>query len=99
MSEKEIGRCKCPLCKSDKASVRLSAKQLPYIVCNACNAQMFARSDRSDALMRAAIVAQPAVELVPDPTPAAPAPGLPAWAVAGEPPTRKMGWGVLGGAA
>jgi len=51
--DNEVGRCKCPVCASTRARLRVSAKQLAYVVCDACNAQVFARSDRSDAALRA----------------------------------------------
>jgi hypothetical protein len=35
--------------------VSLSSKKLPCLTCNGCNIQLFARSDRSDELVRALI--------------------------------------------
>ena len=51
--ENEIGRCTCPVCKSTRARLRVSAKQLAYVTCDSCNAQVFSRSDRSDDALRA----------------------------------------------
>lgn len=51
--ENEIGHCRCPLCKSTRANLRVSAKQLAYITCNACQSQTFCRSDVSDGHARA----------------------------------------------
>lgn len=80
----EIGRCRCPVCGSPKASVRVSAKQLAYIVCDACNVQAFARSDRSDELIRSrlevAATAAAAPAAAPTPAPA---------------PAAGLGWGVF----
>ena len=53
-----IGRCTCPVCASDRASLRLSSRQLSYLLCNACNCQLFARSDNSDNRLRALLIAE-----------------------------------------
>lgn len=50
--DNEIGRCRCPVCQSTSAHLRVSAKQLAYVVCNSCNVQILARSDRSDEKLR-----------------------------------------------
>lgn len=48
----KIGNCTCPLCRG-VAEVGLSEKsQLVYLVCNCCNIQLFARSGRSDDMVR-----------------------------------------------
>lgn len=47
----KIGDCTCPLCRGD-AEVGLSKSQLVYLVCNGCNIQLFARSGRSDDMVR-----------------------------------------------
>ena len=83
MATEVIGRCSCPVCGSDKASLRLSAKQLAYVHCNTCHFQGFARSDHSDGKLRALLIAEPiapepsskpagAIAPAPTPTPAAP---------------------------
>lgn len=94
--ENEIGPCRCPLCGSTRARLRVSGKQLAYVVCNSCNAQLFARSERSDELARALHVAEPAPAAAPDdappPPPSAPAPAAPS--TTDDKPA--MGWGVLG---
>jgi hypothetical protein len=73
----------------------VSEKQLAYIVCDACQSQSFARSDRSDELMRrmhipdeAAAAPAPAPEPAPAPVPA------PRPTPAPEPATTESpGWG------
>lgn len=47
-----IGQGSCPVCASPKARYTLSKKQLICVTCDACNVQIFARSDRSDQLLR-----------------------------------------------
>lgn len=102
MAAELIGRCKCPLCGSGKAKLTLAKSGLPVLTCNGCNTQMFARSDRSDELMRAHIVkdaeplpaptAAPAREPAPAPVPAPP---KPAPAPTPKPaPGEALSWGV-----
>lgn len=55
-SDKHIGRARCPLCGSDKATVGVSAKGWPYLVAPCCKAQVFARGHESDALIRALLI-------------------------------------------
>lgn len=74
------------MCGSDKARLTLAKSRLCVVTCNGCNFQGFARSDRSDELLRARIVtdapAAPEREPVrtepvrtePAPTPQPPAP-------------------------
>lgn len=92
-----IGQGACPVCRSPKARYSVSSKQLAVVTCNACNFQGFARSDRSDEILRQNIA--PATPPA-DPVPPAPAPGDPP-APAPEPeppkPKRTIGWGVLAG--
>lgn len=103
MAADVIGRCKCPVCSSTRASLRLSGKSLSYVVCNACNVQVFARSDVSDEKLRALLLerdgqetppAAPAPAPVPTPQPKAPepvaAPPSPAPA-----PSGGLGWGFF----
>jgi len=59
MAAEKIGLARCPVCKSGGASVSLSKKLLVCMTCNACNLQIFARSGRSDELLRACITAPP----------------------------------------
>lgn len=101
--ENEIGRCRCPVCSSTRARLRVSTKQLAYVTCDTCNAQVFARSDRSDAALRALHIAEPAEPATVDAQPAPPAPAVqhqPAPAAKPAPaPVAKpqgMGWGILG---
>lgn len=101
----DIGHCRCPLCGSTSARLSVSAKQLAYVTCNGCQAQIFARSDRSDAILRATHVTQadPLPAPAPAPTPATtpkPAPAVkPAPAPQPEPPAPPpkagMGWGIF----
>lgn len=107
--ENEIGACKCPVCSSKSARLRVSAKSLAYVTCNTCNSQVFARSDRSDEALRAlhipdaapapAAPPTPAPAPVPVVTPVTPAPAKPA-APAPIQPTKQpapsgLGWGFL----
>lgn len=60
MSEtQKIGTGVCPVCTSNKAQFTVTKKQLVCMTCNACNCQIFSRSDRSDELLRARIKAAP----------------------------------------
>ena len=98
--ERRIAACTCPVCSSRKAEIRLSAKLLAYIVCNACNFQGFARSEQSDRLLReraipdteatAGQVGKPA----PAAAPAAPAPA-PGAKPAPAPATKPAAWGAF----
>ncbi len=55
-----IGKASCPLCGSKKARVTLSKAGLSVLTCNSCNCQLFARSDRSDELLRAQLIPESA---------------------------------------
>lgn len=88
-----IGLGSCPVCKSPKAHYTLSKKNLVCVTCNACNFQGFARSDRSDEILRQNIVPAAVSELTPvaaavqqtrqpDPEPAP------------TPKPEKSGWGL-----
>ncbi len=69
-----LGRGRCPLCDNRRASLTFSVKNLACLTCNACNTQVFARSDRSDELLRGLILpAEPVPAPIPAPEPA-PAP-------------------------
>lgn len=66
----KLGSGRCVVCGSVKARYTLSGKGLAVITCNACNFQGFARSERSDELLRNHVSRDP------EPSPApAPAPG------------------------
>lgn len=65
-----IGPGRCPVCASPKARYTLSKNGLCVVTCNACNFQGFARSERSDSLLRDLI----ATEAPPPVPPAAPPP-------------------------
>lgn len=91
--ENEIGRARCPICSTDRARLRVSSKSLAYITCDTCNAQVFARSDRSDEKLRALHIkeAQPAASaVVEQPAPAVVAKEVPAQFV-----KRGLGWGFM----
>lgn len=85
--EKDIGRCRCPVCRSTSARLGLSGKGLTYVTCNACNVQIFARSERSDELLRGLHLAD-----APSDAPA-PAPGAPPAQAA--PPPPPASWGAF----
>lgn len=64
----KIGPGRCPVCGSGKARYTLSKKGLICVTCDACNVQVFARSERSDELLRANIKpAAPAAAAAPEP--------------------------------
>lgn len=73
MAAEKIGPARCPVCKGT-ASVSLSKSQLCVLTCNACNCQIFCRSDRSDSLVRERLHAAPR----PAPEAPAAAPAVPA---------------------
>lgn len=101
MAAEQIGRGKCPICGSGKARFSVSRSLLAVVTCNGCNFQGFARSDRSDELLRAHIATEkPEPDPAPDPVrteiePPAPAPEPVRTAPPPAAPAR-MGWGVLG---
>lgn len=74
----KLGQGTCPVCRSSKARYTLSSKSLCVVTCNGCNFQGFARSERSDEMLRDLI---PKAGPAPSPEPAPPAP-----APAPEPP-------------
>lgn len=93
--DKLIGHGVCPVCTNTKARFTVSKKMLACMTCNACNIQIFARSDSSDEKLRAFIKpAAPAAEPTPAPAPA-PAADLPAVEPV-KPETKKSGpsWGM-----
>ena len=48
-----------------RAHLRVNIKQLSYVICNTCNSQVQARSDRSDDLLRALHLKDDAPSMVP----------------------------------
>lgn len=70
MASDLIGMARCPLC-GGRARLGLAKNQLPVMTMNCCNAQLFARSDRSDSLLRGMLL--PADD-TPEPKKPAPAP-------------------------
>ena len=77
------------MCGSDKASLRLSAKQLAYLHCNTCHCQCFSRSDVSDSKLRGLLIAKPEPELTRPVATLATAP-----ITAPAPATAKAAWGM-----
>lgn len=97
MAAELIGRCRCPLCRSDKARLSLAKSQLTVLTCNGCNLQMFARSSSSDELMRALLLpAEPAPAPAPEPAPSAKPATLPAPAPAPAAAAAAPSWGFFG---
>lgn len=71
----KLGTGRCVVCGSVKARYTLSGKGLAVITCNACNFQGFARSERSDELLRNHVSRDPEPTAAPAAAPvAAPAP-------------------------
>lgn len=95
MAAETIGRCRCPVCASDKARLSLAKSGLPVVTCNACNFQGFARSDNSDRQLRALLL--PTAGLPAPAAAPAPAEPPPPAAPAAPPAPRGFSWGVLGG--
>lgn len=99
MAAEKIGQARCPVCKSGGASVSLSKKNLVCLTCNACNLQIFARSGRSDELVRAYIVPAsapaeaPKASAAPIPSTAPAAPAVAPAAPVAEPPRAAFGLG------
>lgn len=99
MSEANLIGCgKCPICGNSKARFTVSKKMLACMTCNACNVQIFARSDNSDERLRGFIapakpepveIQQVAAETVEKVTPPAPTPET-------KKPAPGFTWGVLG---
>jgi len=85
MAAELIGRCKCPICGSDKARLTLAKSLLSVLTCNGCNFQGFARSDRADEKLRGLLIAEPKPDQQPAAVPAAPAPQAAPAAVAPQP--------------
>lgn len=74
-----IGPGRCPVCASPKARYTLSKNGLCVVTCNACNFQGFARSERSDSLLRELIASEapPPVPPAKDPPTGPGSPPLP----------------------
>lgn len=70
MPRARIGVVACPACAID-ADVRQAASGYVYVQCDDCSLQMFARSARSDKLIRSKMRTEKAA--APASTPAAPA--------------------------
>jgi DNA-directed RNA polymerase subunit RPC12/RpoP len=67
MTNEVIGQCACPLCKSEfEQEIRLAKTGKPYLTCEECGVQIFARQGRSAKLLRALVTA-PAQQTAPKP--------------------------------
>lgn len=95
--DKLIGHGVCPVCSNTKARFTVSKKSLACMTCNACNSQIFARSDSSDEKLRSFI--KPATAATPTPIADVPKPE-PTPIVAPEktekPKPAAPGWGFMG---
>lgn len=95
--DNEIGRCRCPVCNSQAARLRISARHLAYITCDGCHTQAFARGDQADALMRGMHLPEQATAPKPPPDKHLQAPVAAAAAAAAHPaPARRPSWGFGG---
>lgn len=72
-----LGHCACPVCKFPGTEVRATDKGKPYISCDECGMQLFARQKRAERLLLAMIQqveaappTPPAAEPEPAPKPA-----------------------------
>lgn len=90
-----IGRGRCPVCANDRARIGLTASQLACLTCDACNAQVFARSDKSDTELRRLVKPEPESAPAPaaDPAPVA---EIKPEATPQKPARERVGWGILG---
>jgi len=61
-----VGACPVPGCGSKKARVTLSKSGLACLTCLGCQAQIFARSERSDAGLRSCIIPADAPPAAPE---------------------------------
>ena len=99
MAGVSLGLGTCPVCGSVKAKFSFSdSSKLAYCTCNACNFQGFARSDNSDARLRALVhKSAPVVDEKPAAAPAAPEPAAIEKVAEKENKKEKPGfrWGVL----
>lgn len=98
--DKLIGHGVCPVCSNTKARFTVSKKSLACMTCNACNSQIFARSDSSDEKLRSFIrpaAAPAAAPVVEPPAPKAePAPAATTPTEKPKPKPAAPGWGFLG---
>lgn len=100
----KVGQATCPLCRKT-ARVSLMKTQLVCLTCNSCNMQLFARSDRSDELVRGLIIpeakaeepAAPAAAPAVQETPPADKPAEPAPPVQEKPAKARSPFAMFGG--
>jgi hypothetical protein len=90
----DIGLARCPLCTSDRARLRVSAKKLAYLVCNGCHCQLFARGTHADTALRALMVGPVTERASTKPPTRAPAATATPQAPA-PPPPNGMSWGIF----
>ena len=71
MANETVGHIECPLCGAPDAAVRLSKSTKPYILCEECGFQGFARQGRAVGALKAKMraVAAAAVPVAADPAP------------------------------
>lgn len=94
MAAEKLGDGICPLCKG-AMRVSLSKNRLAVMTCNSCNCQLFARSGRSDELLRDCIT-RPANAPEPEPAPSpSPVPVAPAVAPPAPVAARSRGFGLM----
>ncbi|MBP6899517.1 MAG: hypothetical protein KBC73_05480 [Burkholderiaceae bacterium] len=98
MAAERIGRARCPLCQSDRARLSLAKSGLSCLTCDACNAQVFARSGTSDDHLRARHIPDAAPAPAPTTT-TEPAPAPAAPAVQQQDAPRRPAWGFMGATA
>ncbi len=64
MAQKVLGTSACPLCKFPNQEIRESEKNgKPYMVCDECGCQIFARQARSVKLLREMIAKAPVIQV------------------------------------
>jgi hypothetical protein len=94
MAAEKLGDGICPLCKG-AMRVSLSKNSLAVMTCNSCNCQLFARSGRSDELLRDCIT-RPANAPEPEPAPTpSTVPVAPAVAPPAPVAARSRGFGLM----
>ncbi len=77
MAAERIGAARCPLCSHNRARLSLSKSGLACLTCDGCNLQLFARSARSDDLLRRLHLPDQAPAAAAQPAPAPPSPPTP----------------------
>lgn len=95
-----LGLGACPVCANPKAVFKVSTKQLAYCTCNACNTQIFSRSDVGDMALRGFVHAKQTAAAEPAPVavekPEAAPIVAPQKTEKPKPKPAAPGWGILG---